>query len=412
MVFRRILTLFLAAAGAASAQSGFYLHDGDRVVFYGDSITDQRLYTVFTEAFAVTRFPSQNFTFVHSGWGGDRVGGGGGGPIDLRLQRDVIAYKPTVMTIMLGMNDAEYRPFDQNLMDTYRRGYEHILDVVQGALPKIRITAIQPSPFDDVTQPVKFEGGYNSVLLIYAKSVRDVAQSIRIDTADLNTPVVAALKRANETDAAGAKKLIPDRVHPGPAGHLLMAEALLKAWHAPALVSDVELNMRTHHIDKAANAAVTDWDGASWTVTEKALPMPIDWKDPSTALAVNSSDFLQAVDQETLRVDGLHTGKWQLTIDGHPIAVFTNDQLAAGVNLAKFDTPMMEQAMTVLDDTRKHTQIHNVRWRDIQVPFAADAFPEKDAAIKAMDQFEAAMVQQQHDAAQPVAHKYEIVSQP
>src|SRR4051794_38094684 len=100
------LALFLAAApAAAKAADGFYLHDGDRVVFYGDSITDQRLYTTFTETFVVTRFPTMDVTFVHSGWGGDRVTGGGGGRIDRRLERDVFAYKPTVVTVMLGMND-------------------------------------------------------------------------------------------------------------------------------------------------------------------------------------------------------------------------------------------------------------------------------------------------------------------
>jgi len=85
----------------AAEPSGFYLRDGDRVVFYGDSITDQRLYTTFVETYAVTRFPRMKLTFVHSGWGGDTVNGGGGGPIDLRLKRDVFAYSPTVMTIML-----------------------------------------------------------------------------------------------------------------------------------------------------------------------------------------------------------------------------------------------------------------------------------------------------------------------
>src|SRR5436853_5951186 len=89
----------------------FALKDGDRVVFYGDSITDQRLYTTFAETFVLTRFPQWNVSFVHSGWGGDRVTGGGGGPIDLRLERDVLVYKPTVMTIMLGMNDGRYRAF-------------------------------------------------------------------------------------------------------------------------------------------------------------------------------------------------------------------------------------------------------------------------------------------------------------
>src|SRR5512146_2824116 len=105
------LVLALLLSGFAFGQN-FYLKPGDRVVFYGDSITDQRLYTTFTETFVVTRFPRMPVAFVHSGWGGDRVTGGGGGPIDVRLKRDVLAYQPTVMTIMLGMNDGRYRAFD------------------------------------------------------------------------------------------------------------------------------------------------------------------------------------------------------------------------------------------------------------------------------------------------------------
>src|SRR5882724_1302810 len=115
---RRFLGLLLLSA-AARADGPFYLKDGDRVVFYGDSITDQRLYTTFTETFVVTRFPKMKVDFVHSGWGGDRVGGGGGGRIDVRLDRDVIAYKPTVVTIMLGMNDGRYEPFRDPTFNTY-----------------------------------------------------------------------------------------------------------------------------------------------------------------------------------------------------------------------------------------------------------------------------------------------------
>src|ERR671934_2548253 len=74
----------LTGGGIARAQSGFALQDDDRVVFYGDSITDQRLYTTFVEDYTVTRFPRWSIRFIHSGWGGDRVTGGGGGPIDLR----------------------------------------------------------------------------------------------------------------------------------------------------------------------------------------------------------------------------------------------------------------------------------------------------------------------------------------
>src|SRR5581483_9383739 len=173
----------------APAQTGFYLKDGDRVVFYGDSITDQRLYTTFTETYVLTRFPRMNVTFVHSGWGGDRVTGGGGGPIDQRLQRDVFPYKPTVMTIMLGMNDGSYRAFDQGIFDTYAGGYQHIVQQLKHDLPGLRLTLIQPSPYDDVTRAPTFEGGYNTVLVRYSDFVKELASKERADVADLNTPV-------------------------------------------------------------------------------------------------------------------------------------------------------------------------------------------------------------------------------
>src|ERR1700690_985343 len=123
-----LVLLLLALAGAAAfAQSGFYLKSGDGVVFFGDSITEQRLYGLFTEMFVVTRFPSLDVTFTYSGWSGDHVTGGVGGTIDQRLERDVFPYRPTVVTVMLGMNDGNFSPFDQAAYDIYSHGYEHIV---------------------------------------------------------------------------------------------------------------------------------------------------------------------------------------------------------------------------------------------------------------------------------------------
>lgn len=60
-----VLATLLAALG--STAMAFELRAGDRVVFYGDSITDQRLYTTFVETYVVTRFPRMRITFTHSG---------------------------------------------------------------------------------------------------------------------------------------------------------------------------------------------------------------------------------------------------------------------------------------------------------------------------------------------------------
>src|SRR5271168_4407826 len=87
-----LLGLLISCPCAIRAESDFYLKDGDTVVFYGDSITNQRLYTVFVETFVLTRFPRLRVNFVHSGWSGDRVSGGANGSIDVRLDRDVFAY--------------------------------------------------------------------------------------------------------------------------------------------------------------------------------------------------------------------------------------------------------------------------------------------------------------------------------
>ena len=89
-----VLAVLLTPSASLLAADAFALRDGDRVVFYGDSITDQRRYTSFVETYVVTRFPKLDIRFVHSGWGGDRVSGGGGGPIDVRLVARCAAVQP------------------------------------------------------------------------------------------------------------------------------------------------------------------------------------------------------------------------------------------------------------------------------------------------------------------------------
>jgi len=407
----RTSAVLLLLTNTLFAQSGFYLKDGDTVVFYGDSITDQRLYTVFTETFVLTRFPRLHVRFVHSGWGGDKVTGGGGGTIDVRLKRDVIPFQPSVMTVMLGMNDARYNPFDQDTYQTFVSGYDNIVKTVRKALPNIRITAIQPSPYDDVTRSPRFEGGYNAVLVRYGEYLRELAQREKLTLADLNTGVVAALRTADQKDHELAQQIIPDRIHPAPGGHMLMAEALLKSWNAPALVAAVEIDAAAGAVTRSDNTTVaelTTKDGLSWIETDQALPMPIDWKDPRMNLAIRSSDFMSAIDDEQLRVKGLPAGSYTLNIDNDTIGTFTAAQLASGINLAELPTPMAAQANEVLVLTHCHNHLRFAGWRFVSFPLTKYGFETTRPALDSLYMLERDVVEAQRAAAQPKPHRYEL----
>lgn len=408
-----------ARAQSNSLSPSFAIKNGDRVVFYGDSITDARMYSLLAEEYIVTRFPRMNVSFVHSGWGGDRVGGGGGGPIDVRLDRDVSVYKPTVVTIMLGMNDGSYRAFDENIFQTYSAGYKHIAEKLKKDNPGVRLTFIQPSPFDDVTRPATFERGYNAVLLRYGAFVQELAKSTGAGVADLNTPVVAMLTKANAANPTEAAKIIPDRVHPGWGGHLIMAQSLLKSWNAPALVSAVTLDAKTSKAD-AQNAKVKQVqlapDGTlSWDALEGALPFPILPPDPrntaSYNLALSSSDFVDTLDREMLTVKNLSAANYSLKIDDLPVGDFSREQLAAGVNLAPLPTPMLRQAQIVHTLTQMRANLRNARWRELQVPNEKEAAaqPLLPAVMKNLDVASDDLAKAQRAAAQPRSHRFVLV---
>ncbi len=415
----RTVPALLAAALSAFGADSFYLKNGDRVVFYGDSITDQRLYTVITETYVVTRYPNLDVGFVHSGWGGDKVSGGGGGPADLRLQRDVLAYKPTVMTIMLGMNDGLYRAETEETDKTFFSGYKHIVDTVKSAVPGVRITAIQPSPYDDVTRAPNFPGGYNEVLISFSKWIANYGKEAGLNVADLNTGVVRMLRKANELSPEEAQKIIPDRVHPGFSGHLIMAEELLKSWNARPMVAAVTIDASSGKakLVSAEHARVSDvssGNGITWTEIDDALPLPFKewqgaWGTGPMALVMRSSNVAEDLNNEPLKMTGLKNGVYSLKIDGDTVGTFNNDELGRGVNLAILDTPMTKQAKQVYDLTVSHCDIHNQRWRTVQVPLASYNLPQTETAVQSADSLEGAVVGKRHAVGQPKAHHFEIV---
>jgi lysophospholipase L1-like esterase len=416
-MFRR-LALALAFSAALFAQN-FALKSGDRVVFYGDSITDQRLYTIFTETFVHTRYPKLDVSFVHSGVGGDRVTGGWAGPIELRMKRDVEPYKPTVVTVMLGMNDGDYHPYEQATMDRYTKGYERLIQLLKQAAPGARVTLIEPSPYDEVTRPPIKHGGYNPSLVKMSEFVATLASREGYRLADFNAPMVQMLQKAYVEDFEIAQKILPDRVHPGASGHLIMAEQLWKAWNADGEVSSVLLPADGNvnivgrlPFEKVKIEDLKLGETMSWTATEESLPMPVDMNDPAVDLALRSAGFNENFNNESLRVPGLKAGYWALRIDGQQIKVFTAEELAKGVNLATLQTPMWKQARAVQALVQKRSDTHNIRWRSIEVPLADDKLTQAGPAMAALDALDAELAQRIQAESQPKPHHFELVNVP
>jgi lysophospholipase L1-like esterase len=72
----------------------------DRWCAVGDSITHVGLYSRYIYLFYATRFPDREIDYFNGGIAGDTARG-----TLKRVESDILRHKPTVATIMLGMND-------------------------------------------------------------------------------------------------------------------------------------------------------------------------------------------------------------------------------------------------------------------------------------------------------------------
>lgn len=402
--------MLVAWAGmCAPASAQFALRDGDRVAFYGDSITDNTEYTAYLETYVLTRYPKLNIRFFNAGVGGDTVRGGALGPIDDRLTNDLFSRKPTVVTVLLGMNDAGYREFEPTLFETFKTGYRHILDRFRTDIPTARVWLLRPTPYDDVTRTPTIPGGYNSVLLKYGEAVAGLAKEYGHWSLDLNYPLADALYRAYSLDAAGSTSLIPDRIHPNFGGHLVMAAALLKEWGASRTVSEVGIDAGSGSlVEKGGRVSnLKRGDTIEWDQEEDVLPFPIDRREPTTVLAEKSAPVVdEMLTGEILRVTGLRGKTYQLRIDEQPIGKFSADQLAAGVDLAKFATPMAQQAAEVNVLVHRRKDLKWSMWRNVEWSLRAFDSKERTEAIRAVEKLEEDLIRRQKAMAKPRPHHF------
>ena len=336
------------------------------------------------------------------------------GAPDERVKRDVAPCRPTVVSIMLGMNDGCYYPYDQKTCSTVKEWYGKLLGLIRGAAPQARLALIQTSPWDDVAHeheswdPKNWHPwkGYNDVLVAYGKVVRDEAAKDGATFVDFNKPVLEVLKAAEATDRQVAAELIPDSIHPGPGGHLVMAGELLKAWGASPVVSRVRLDAASGKVVEAENSKVSAFSQLSWTQVDGALPFAVDPENAVVKLVLSHCDFTTALDRETLQVDGLVAGTYELGIDGHPVAKLTADELGAGVDLTTLDTPMRRQALEVLDLVAYRNDIAQRGWRIVDVKAPADpGGPKTRRGFEALNEDLEGLIAR---TAKPVGHRFSL----
>jgi len=344
------IALGMLAATADSQQ--FALKEGDTAVFYGDSITAQRLYTKDVEEFLLTRYPTLHVHFVNAGVPGDTVNGGYAGTMAERVQRDVAPFHPAMIAVMLGMNDGGYGFGGAEIEPNFEKGYRALLDALHKAAPNAALTLICPTPYDEITHGTEFPG-YARVIDKLAEDVPAMGAQLQASggkdvlIADFHRPVTEALERAEKEFPQLAPLLVPDRIHPGESGHWIMAAALMAAWRVNPVVSRVVLNGSSGEVIAKDRTAVTGVDrsenGLKWTELDEALPLPLDFDHAMTPVLVKVSAIAD-VDQETLRIERLAPGQYDLTIDGKSVASFSDAELQHGVNLALYKTPMLDRA--------------------------------------------------------------------
>ncbi|MCE9532064.1 MAG: SGNH/GDSL hydrolase family protein [Planctomycetes bacterium] len=367
-----LLAMLLALPLHAAEPVAFPLKDGDVWVMAGDSITAQHLHSNYFEAFCYARYPKLKFAFRNSGVGGHTI------PSTLaRFDYDLAGWKPTVVSVELGMNDAGGTPtekFISNMGTMVARIKE------AGARPVI----LSASPVNDGLGAGKF-AARNARLDEYATALKPFAEKEKIPYADQFHALVEVWAK-NKQDAKGIN-LTGDAVHPGAPGQLMMAASLLKSLGAEGFVSEATLDA-AGTVTAAKGCAITNAKADGGTLSfdrlDETLPFPIP--ENARVILPIAPDVLD-LSKYTLKVTGLKEAEYTLTINGAACGTLSAKALADGVNLtnlpanpkAKTPNPIAAQGLAVLAAVAAKEGLVG-KWRSASRTAAGkDAPPKKDA---------------------------------
>ncbi|HET7538100.1 MAG TPA: SGNH/GDSL hydrolase family protein [Candidatus Didemnitutus sp.] len=385
------VSLFSTETAAAPAM----FKPGDRWVAVGDSITHSGSYHQWVQLYYVTRFPGFALDLVNCGISGDTA--------DAAIKRygwdiapNLLSKKGSYASVMLGMNDVTRSLYSADLKDpdVAQKRRERIelhktrMRELVGRLKKdgARVIIFTPSIFDDTADLERpYQSGVNSALGECAEFDRALAAETGAALVDFYAPMNAINRERQQANHAFTI-VGPDRIHPGPPGHLVMAYLFLKAQGVPAEVAKLSLDYEDKKIVSASNGSAKKLSKKVsgkflFTWTANALPFPIDAEaKPATTWVPFANDL----NQEILQVTRLPWRRYLLQIDGIDVRAYSAKELAQGVNLAiESGTPQNRQAAQVMmlvkqraklvsEQLRRIAQVEHQSAPDIAHPVTAD----------------------------------------
>ncbi len=327
----RILPLLSLLLAAASLHAESLLPPNARVAVIGDSITEQKIYSKYFEAYLLACTGRNDIKVFQFGWSGERAGG-----FAARLENDLAVFNPNVATTCYGMNDGSYKPYVPEIGAEYEKNMRAVIAGLQKVGVKVMAIGspggVDPDFFNRPT--VKGEV-YNDNLAHLRDIAKKLAEENQQPFANVHDTMMSALTKSKAALGKGYGPFGGDGFHPAPAGQLLMAQAFLKALGFDGEIGTITVDMKgqsttsSGHVIKSAKGGSVELESSKW-------PFCFD-TDPKNAGSNRSilpfTSFNQDLNRLTLKVKNLGSAKAKVTW-GVQSKEFSREQLEAGVNLA------------------------------------------------------------------------------
>ncbi len=350
---------------AQSTQKAF--SEKDRVCFVGNSITHAGYYHNFVNLYYQLHYPEMPIETFNCG-----VAGNSAANVIKRMNVDVLNKKPTVATLMLGMNDVNRDLYSTITTDTsilnarirsielYKKNVEIIVE--NFVKNNVYIIILTPSIYDqESNSKAQNMFGVNDALGICTEYLKGLSKKYNTKIVDFNGEM-NLLNRRILPQNPDFKLAGSDRIHPDVWGHFIMANIFLKTLESPKVVSSVEIDFKGKKLIEKQNCEVNNLKIQKSQLTfdclEKSLPFPIDEKFKQALSYVN---FEKDYNQEPLKIKNLTKGKYLLKIDDETIDTLTNIDFSKGINLAKYqNTPQYKQSTLIYKlSMERHALIAN-----------------------------------------------------